>query len=229
MDLSTIRRKLDNNEYREGGAFESDFRLMLKNCFTYNALPENPVHVMGRKLESLFNEKWAERPVEVEEEEPEEEEDEGRYSRVAGGTSGYLTTYAVSRTGDDQITEMERQLSLISQSLESLREMKMKKAAVTAAAKVAKPPKPKATNGNGKAPRSPTQTKRPPKPKKKKNKDDNEDWGEVTFEMKRDLANQIANFEGDKLEQAVHIIRTSAPHLLNVSSSLMPDASSNLY
>lgn len=54
MDLSTISKKLDLNEYATAEAFMADVRLMLNNCFTYNA-PDSQVTKMGRNLEKYFN------------------------------------------------------------------------------------------------------------------------------------------------------------------------------
>lgn len=62
MDLSTIQAKLANNQYENGDAFESDVRLIFKNCYLFNPLG-NDVHTMGLKLEQFFNKKWASKPI----------------------------------------------------------------------------------------------------------------------------------------------------------------------
>jgi len=62
MDLGTIRQKLEEDEYDNAALFEADVRLVLQNCFKFNPAG-TPVHAMGRRMESLFNEKWAERPA----------------------------------------------------------------------------------------------------------------------------------------------------------------------
>lgn len=36
IDLSTMNVKLEQGLYKDRGAFEADFRLMLKNCQLYN-------------------------------------------------------------------------------------------------------------------------------------------------------------------------------------------------
>lgn len=62
MDFSTILGKLANNQYENGDEFERDVRLIFKNCYLFN--PEgNDVHAMGKKLEQIFNKKWANKPV----------------------------------------------------------------------------------------------------------------------------------------------------------------------
>ena len=37
MDFSTIRTKIDDQEYKTFDEFEADFQLMIDNCMTYNA------------------------------------------------------------------------------------------------------------------------------------------------------------------------------------------------
>lgn len=61
MDLATIERKLAEGDYDEPEQFEDDIRLMFNNCYLYNP-PNLPVHKMGRELEKVFDEKWAQRP-----------------------------------------------------------------------------------------------------------------------------------------------------------------------
>ncbi|KAL7746639.1 hypothetical protein RI367_008039 [Sorochytrium milnesiophthora] len=57
MDLSTIRHKLDGNEYASRQGFESDVRLVLRNCFTFNP-PDDEVYHAGKELESFFDKEW---------------------------------------------------------------------------------------------------------------------------------------------------------------------------
>lgn len=62
MDLSTIQRKLVDGIYYTGDEFESDVRLMFRNCYTFN--PEGtPVNVLGHKLEDYFDSRWIDKPV----------------------------------------------------------------------------------------------------------------------------------------------------------------------
>lgn len=64
MDLSTISKKLDLNEYASAEAFMAEVRLMLNNCFTYNA-PDSQVTKMGRNLEKYFNTSMAKMSSEI--------------------------------------------------------------------------------------------------------------------------------------------------------------------
>lgn len=61
MDLSTMRRKLDDGEYRSSDEFRADAKLMFNNCYTFNP-PGTEVHTFGKKLEEVFDRKWKEKP-----------------------------------------------------------------------------------------------------------------------------------------------------------------------
>ncbi|KAJ1951965.1 hypothetical protein EC988_003813, partial [Linderina pennispora] len=62
MDLTTMKKKLERGAYQNALDFDSDMRLMFRNCYTYNP-PGHPVHEAGRALEARFDQKWTELPV----------------------------------------------------------------------------------------------------------------------------------------------------------------------
>ncbi|BFZ58266.1 transcription initiation at TATA-containing promoter protein [Savitreella phatthalungensis] len=64
MDLGTVQTKLKAAEYGTADEFEHDVRQVFRNCYKFNPAG-SPVNVMGKRLESVFNEKWAEKPVPV--------------------------------------------------------------------------------------------------------------------------------------------------------------------
>lgn len=84
MDLSTMKKKLDGNEYNSSQRFYDDFKLMVKNCTTFNP-PGTPVNTAGQELLRLFEEKWRGLPplheVSDDDEEDEEESDEDERAR----------------------------------------------------------------------------------------------------------------------------------------------------
>ena len=82
MDLSTMRKKLENHEYPNASKFFDDFKLMIRNCFTFNPAG-TPVNQAGIELQRLFDEKWKNLPPlrEASEEEEEEDEDESEEER----------------------------------------------------------------------------------------------------------------------------------------------------
>lgn len=52
-DISLIKRKVDNDEYHSLEAFETDFRLMLNNCYVFNG-EDSPAFEVGKILEAEF-------------------------------------------------------------------------------------------------------------------------------------------------------------------------------
>jgi hypothetical protein len=85
MDLSTMRKKLENHEYLNASKFFDDFKLMIRNCFTFNPAG-TPVNQAGIDLQRLFDEKWKNLPPlrEASEEEEEVDEDESEEERNRG-------------------------------------------------------------------------------------------------------------------------------------------------
>jgi bromodomain-containing factor 1 len=61
MDLSTMKRKLDNSEYPNAEAFHRDFKLLISNCYAYNP-PGTDVNRMGQGLDAVFEAKWLDKP-----------------------------------------------------------------------------------------------------------------------------------------------------------------------
>ena len=57
MDLLTMRKKLTNSDYSSADEFHADFKLMMKNCYTFNPV-NTAVHEAGRSLEAVFDQKW---------------------------------------------------------------------------------------------------------------------------------------------------------------------------
>ncbi|KAM6396203.1 LOW QUALITY PROTEIN: bromodomain-containing protein 2 [Rhynochetos jubatus] len=58
MDLSTIKRKMENRDYRDAQEFAADVRLMFSNCYKYNP-PDHDVVAMARKLQDVFEFSYA--------------------------------------------------------------------------------------------------------------------------------------------------------------------------
>ncbi|XP_061682195.1 bromodomain testis-specific protein isoform X2 [Syngnathoides biaculeatus] len=63
MDLSTIKKKMEQREYKAAREFAADVRLMFSNCYKYNA-PAHEVVYMGRKLQEVFEARYAKVPQE---------------------------------------------------------------------------------------------------------------------------------------------------------------------
>ena len=74
MDMSTLKKKLENKEYPNANKFYDDFQLMIGNCVRFNPVG-TPVYVAGQDLQRVFGEKWRALPP-LHTPEPEEEEDD---------------------------------------------------------------------------------------------------------------------------------------------------------
>uniref|UniRef100_UPI00398F8120 bromodomain-containing protein 3-like n=1 Tax=Pristiophorus japonicus TaxID=55135 RepID=UPI00398F8120 len=63
MDLSAVKKKMGNHEYRDTQEFAADVRLIFLNCYKYNP-PDHAIVVMGRKLQDVFEMHFAKIPDE---------------------------------------------------------------------------------------------------------------------------------------------------------------------
>lgn len=63
MDLGTVKRKMDNREYKTAAEFAADVRLIFTNCYKYNP-SDHDVVTMGRKLQDVFEMRYANIPDE---------------------------------------------------------------------------------------------------------------------------------------------------------------------
>ncbi|XP_037933526.1 homeotic protein female sterile isoform X2 [Teleopsis dalmanni] len=63
MDLGTVKHKMDNREYKSAPEFAADVRLIFTNCYKYNP-PDHDVVAMGRKLQDVFEMRYANIPDE---------------------------------------------------------------------------------------------------------------------------------------------------------------------
>lgn len=63
MDLTTIREKLDNNEYHSSLECINDFNIMFCNCYIYNKKTDD-VFLMAQTLEKEFLQKLRKMPRE---------------------------------------------------------------------------------------------------------------------------------------------------------------------
>ncbi|RUS22448.1 Bromodomain-containing protein [Endogone sp. FLAS-F59071] len=206
MDISTIERKLNNADYNNADEFESDIRLMFKNCYTFNE-PASDVYVMGKALEKVFDEKWAEKPAPPEPEPGTREvdasdEDDSR---------------------DQQIAELERHLAMVSQQIASMKSHKDGKRKKDKDSKrVSKSTKPSKGQTSAKTPKTSSKVPRAARPSEKKKRlaknklntdGDDGDLPQFTFDQKRELSELINTLNGEQLSAVVQIIQTTVPNL----------------
>ena len=67
MDLRTIDRKIDCNQYGTLDGFAADLKLVWSNCYQFNQDPTADVNIMAKELESIADERLLRIPEELEE------------------------------------------------------------------------------------------------------------------------------------------------------------------
>jgi hypothetical protein len=218
MDLSTIRKKLDNQQYPNALKFFDDFKLMIRNCFLFNPAG-TPVNQAGIELQRLFDEKWKQLPplrevVSDDEEEEEEDDSEEERQRMLLRSPNIFPTMTL---GTD-ITALAGAIALMESQIEAMR-------GNLAALRGSKAPKEKKKKEKREKPPVASSSKPSTKPiksqSKKKTKKPVSDNDVLTFEQKKDLSESIAKLDEAKLEKVIHIIHEGVPEIRDVNSLLL--------
>ncbi|KAJ6519584.1 hypothetical protein C8R45DRAFT_1057985 [Mycena sanguinolenta] len=188
MDLSTMRKKLENHEYPTALKFYDDFKLMIRNCFAFNPAG-NPVNQAGIELQRLFDEKWQALPPlhEVSDDDDEEDEEESDDENA------------------QRIALMESQIELMRGNIRVLKEKPKDKKKKERRDKAPIASSSKSTSSNKQMKGLSNK-----KPKAKKPMSDND---VLTFEQKKDLSEAIAGLDGVKLERVIKIIHEGVPEI----------------
>ncbi|KAI8321285.1 Bromodomain-containing protein, partial [Martensiomyces pterosporus] len=115
MDLSTIKKQLERGAYPGPLEFESDIRLMFRNCYSYNP-PGHPVHEAGRALEARFDTKWADLPAPRTSQSPDE------FDKHVYGAEDEVDVDARSQASHaDEIRDLEMKVQSMARQLEELK------------------------------------------------------------------------------------------------------------
>ena len=220
MDLSTMRKKIDVGQYKDGDEFEADVRLMFRNCYTFNA-PGSEVYNLGKELEAVFDRKWADKPA------PGDYiEDKNRRSSQPGvyhsavyldeedsGDDGSLFLNLNIDADAQHIEMLKTQVQLLTTQLTLLTEKRArKKKARAQAAMIPKKSKhrPKSMPGGVEF----SQSK--PMSGKRSLDIDSEVVQELTYDQKRELSENINILTQDQLGRVLQIIRENT-HIDEVS------------
>lgn len=99
MDLGTVKRKMDGREYKSAPEFASDVRLIFTNCYKYNP-PDHDVVAMGRKLQDVFEMRYANIP--------DEPVTNASYTHHHSSSTHHSTKQEID-TSDDESSESERE------------------------------------------------------------------------------------------------------------------------
>lgn len=227
MDLATIERKLTEGDYDEPEQFEQDIRLMFNNCYLYNP-PTLPVHKMGRELEKVFDEKWAQKPAARspspvldeggdDDDDVLDREDEDMHDADDSDEDDR----------DQRIAELERHIAAITEQIASIKSQKKKKPekVIRRTSKPAAKEKKQPVVVKEKRKRV-TKKKEPQTAAKVPAKQVVEEFPEFTFEQKKDLSEQINELTGDRLNTVVNIIQSSMPNLNGGQEEIVLDIDS---
>lgn len=122
MDLSTVAKRLQTGVYQRAKDFEAEVRLIFTNCYKFNP-PGNPVREMGRQLEAVFEEKWAQKQTWVTDNAPaaqssgsgsdEDESEEEEVDHAAQASATAAAAAAGSALSDRLIEEQTKLIDLM--------------------------------------------------------------------------------------------------------------------
>jgi len=189
MDLGTAKTKMETREYRSPAEFAIDMRLIFTNCYKYNP-PDHDVVAMARKLQDVFEMRYARIPDEV----------------TANNQGGRADT------DDDYDSEDERERKLL-QLQEQLRQMQEQmKILVEESIRSRNKRKHKTKDGSkgGKLKNKKNSVKGA---LAAIDSDDELKSTPMTYDEKRQLSLDINKLPGDKLGKVVQIIQHREPSL----------------
>lgn len=194
MDLSTIAKKYNANEYETADEFEADVRLMFKNCYIFNP-SDSPVNLMGHRLEGVFDKKWADKPV------PPatpafSSDDESDYD--SDDHMELITNPAITFL-EEQLERMTKELTkLKKEALRESREQKLKARQKKRATSKKPGTDGRRKSGPGRKVSSQTSLTAPE---------------HISFDMKKELSEAIPELDESKLDTVIALIRETMPNL----------------
>ena len=215
MDLGTIKNKMDAREYNTHQEFAADVRSVFTNCYKYNG-PDHEVTAMARKLQDVFEMKYAKIPDDNEAGNDLDSEDEHERKLFQL---------------QEQLKSLQEQMRiLVEESMRSKSRKKSKAVAGGHAANLAA-----SSKSAGKTPQSRQRKPKNSQPAQSqqanagggagaagsasassKNAFDTDDESKVvpmTYDEKRQLSLDINKLPGDKLGRVVQIIQQREPAL----------------
>ncbi|XP_060133440.1 bromodomain testis-specific protein [Zootoca vivipara] len=225
MDLETIKKKMENCEYKDTQEFAADVRLMFMNCYRYNS-PDHEVVAMARKLQDVFEMLFARIPDEPAPCSP-------LLYPAARSTATLSSGSSSDASSEDSEDERARRLAALQDQLKAVHQQ------LQALAKTTLPRLKKRKKGKSKKEKrknkvrkkSESQKKRKMKKLKKKmslnirskkikqqeepgHKSENEDNAKpMSYDEKRQLSLDINKLPGEKLGRVVYIIQSREPSL----------------
>ncbi|XP_051533600.1 bromodomain-containing protein 3-like isoform X5 [Myxocyprinus asiaticus] len=235
MDLSTVKKKIDSREYQDAQSFATDVRLMFSNCYKYNP-PDHEVVAMARKLQDVFEMRFAKMPDEPVEVVGVVGASVVSKSTVSSESSGNSTSDSSDSEEEraTRLAELQEQLKAVHEQLAALSQAPVSKPKKK---KEKEKDKKKKENKHNKSKQEekgkpgqlvkPAQQKKGParkanstvpgnrQPKKggRGYESDDEMSLPMTYDEKRQLSLDINRLPGEKLGRVVHIIQSREPSL----------------
>ncbi|XP_077087938.1 bromodomain-containing protein 3b isoform X7 [Siphateles boraxobius] len=124
MDLSSVKKKMDSREYQDAQSFAADIRLMFSNCYKYNP-PDHEVVAMARKLQDVFEMKFAKMPDEpAEPSSPTAVSATAVVSKSTGSSESSADSSSSSSDSEEEratrLAELQEQLKAVHEQLAAL-------------------------------------------------------------------------------------------------------------
>ncbi|XP_074859530.1 bromodomain testis-specific protein [Carettochelys insculpta] len=235
MDLGTIKKKMDNYEYKDAQEFAADIRLMFMNCYKFKS-PDDEVVAMARKLQDIFEIQFAKIPDEPVVSRPLSQPRPETVSTFSSEGSSDDSSEERSAEGSEEerarrFAKLQEQLKAIHQQLRALAKTSLPKLwKKKGKSKKGKRSKEKSKHKYVNHKKKKLKQKR----KSKKNlslnlqskktkqqvslthKSEEEDSAKpMNYDEKRQLSLDINKLPGDKLGKVVHIIQSREPSLKN--------------
>ncbi|XP_044529077.1 bromodomain testis-specific protein [Gracilinanus agilis] len=232
MDLGTIKKKMDNQEYKDAHEFAADVRLMFMNCYKYNP-PDHEVVTMARTLQDVFEMQFAKIPDEPIERMPIcyiKKDITKAYCRESSSDASSEDNSSEESPDErvQHLAKLQEQLKAVHQQLQVLSQVpyhKLKKKNERSKREKRKEKK-KFINKDESQRKNFKQIKLKKKlknsqPKKAKQQiltyksEDEDNAKPMNYDEKRQLSLDINKLPGDKLGRVVHIIESREPSLRN--------------
>ncbi|XP_055307981.1 bromodomain-containing protein 3-like isoform X3 [Sitodiplosis mosellana] len=123
MDLGTVKKKMDDREYKSAAEFADDVRLIFTNCYKYNP-PDHDVVMMGRKLQDVFEMRFANIPDR--DSPPRNTSYQRQTHKQLNSSDDDSSDEGVESNSDDErtmkIKTLEAQLSLLQNEIQKLKD-----------------------------------------------------------------------------------------------------------
>ncbi|XP_006831121.1 PREDICTED: bromodomain testis-specific protein [Chrysochloris asiatica] len=233
MDLGTIKRKMDNQEYKDAHEFAADVRLIFMDCYKYNP-PDHEIVTMAKMLENVFEIHFAKIPDPIESMSVHYMKTDT--TETLGRESGAPSDDNTSDDSEDErvqcLAKLQEQLKAVHQQLQALSQVPFHKLKKKNVKSKREKKKEKLNNREENSRKKFKQMKKlkqikvkenskNKQPKKRKQQvfalksEDEDNAKPMNYDEKRQLSLDINKLPGDKLGRIVHIIHSREPSLRN--------------